>query len=234
MSWELPKGWTILLTTNPDNGEYLVTPMDIAQKTRFITVNLKFDAEIWAKWAEKESIDGRCINFLLLHPELVTEKCNARSIVTFFNAISSIEKFDEELPLIQMIGEGSTGLEFSTMFTTFINNKLDKIITPKEMLLHDNESYVLGAIHSCVGTANDYRADIATVLVTRLINFSLNYAENNTINQKTIDRLVTLATDKETFTSDLHYVLVKKLINGNKQKFQKLAANQEIMKMIIA
>ena len=221
-------------TTNPDNGEYLVTPMDIAQKTRFITVNLKFDAEIWAKWAEKESVDGRCINFLLLHPELVTEKCNARSIVTFFNAISSIEKFDDELPLIQMIGEGSTGLEFSTMFTTFINNKLDKIITPKEMLLHDNEPYVLGAIHSCVGTGDNYRADIATVLVTRLINFSLNYAENNTINQKTIDRLITLATDKVTFTSDLHYVLVKKLINGNKQKFQKLAANQEIMKMIIA
>lgn len=58
--------------------------LDIAQKTRFISVNLKFEVDIWAKWAEKDGIDGRCINFLMMHPELVTEKCNARSIVTFF------------------------------------------------------------------------------------------------------------------------------------------------------
>ena len=38
-----------------------------------------------------------------------------------------IEKFDKELPLIQMIGEGSVGTDFASMFTTFINNKLEPI-----------------------------------------------------------------------------------------------------------
>ncbi len=235
ISWELPKNWTILLTTNPDNGQYFVTPMDIAQKTRFISVNLKFEVDIWAKWAEKDGIDGRCINFLMMHPELVTEKCNARSIVTFFNAISSIPDFAAEsaLSLIQMIGEGSVGPEFATMFTTFIHNKLDKLVTPKDLLLHDNEAYIIGEFRNCVGKGNDYRADIASVLTSRLINYTLHYAEKNTIYQKQIDRLTRFAIDEETLASDLQYVLVKKIINGNKQKFQKMMTNQKVMEMVM-
>lgn len=230
MSWSLPKNWTILLTTNPDNGEYLVTPMDIAQKTRFISVNLKFDVEIWAKWAEKYGIDSRCINFLLLHPEIVTEQCNARSIATFFNALGSIENFEKELPLIQMIGEGSVGPEFSTLFSIFINNKLDKLVSPKDMLLSPNEDEILKKIQDCVGIGNDYRADIASVLTSRIINYSLVYAENNTVMQKTIDRLIKFATEPGIFTDDLKYIIVKKLLNGNK-KFQKLMIDKTVMDM---
>ena len=74
ISWTLPKDWHIILTSNPDNGDYLVNSIDNAQKTRFITVQLKFDMDCWSKWAEEVEIDGRCINFLLLHPELVTKK----------------------------------------------------------------------------------------------------------------------------------------------------------------
>ena len=48
ISWKLPKNWTILLSSNPDNGEYLINVMDIAQKTRFISVKLKFDIDCWA------------------------------------------------------------------------------------------------------------------------------------------------------------------------------------------
>ncbi len=231
MSWSLPKNWNIILTTNPDNGDYLVTAMDGAQKTRFVTVDLKFDVNCWAKWAEKAGIDGRCVNFLLMHPELVQGTCNARSIVTFFNAISSIEDFSSNLPLIQMIGEGSVGPEFSTMFTTFINNKLDKLVTPKDILLHDNEQYIIGELRNCIGRGPDYRADIASVLTTRLINFTVNYADTNAITQKVIDRLVKLTTDEDTLTDDLKYVLIKKVLNGNKTKFNRLMTNPAVMQI---
>lgn len=166
-----------------------------------------------------------------MHPELISTKTNPRSITTFFNCISSIPDFSKELALVQMIGEGSVGPEFSTMFTTFIHNKLDKLVTPKDILLHDNESFIIGELRNCIGRGNDYRADIASVLTTRLINFTVNYSEKNTIHQKTIDRLIKLATDQETLTDDLKYVLVKKVLNGNKQKFQKLMADPEVMKM---
>lgn len=231
ISWKMPADWHIILTANPENTDYLVNTIDNAQRTRFISVNLKHDVEVWARWAEKQGIDGRCINFLLLHPELITEKTNPRSITTFFNAISSLEDFSKSLSLIQMIGEGSVGPEFSTFFTLFINNRLDKLITPKEILLNDNESFVLGELHNCIGSGNEYRADIASTLTTRLVNFTVNYSEANTISQKTIDRLIKLATDKHTLTDDLKYILVKKVLNGNKQKFQKLMTNPEVMEM---
>jgi len=230
ISWKLPKDWHILLTANPDNGEYLVQSIDTAQRTRFVSVNLKFDKDVWARWAETQGIDGRCINFLLMHDELVSTRVNARSITTFFNCISSIQDFSAELPLIQMIGEGSVGPEFTTIFTTFINNKLDKLVTPKDILLHDNETYIIGELRSCIGRDNDYRADIASVLTTRLINFTINYSESNTIYQKQIDRLIKLATD-DTLTNDLKYVMVKKILNGNKAKFQKMMMNEAVMKM---
>ena len=151
ISWSLPKNWHVVLTSNPDNGDYNVTTLDVAQKTRFVSVEVKFDVNVWAKWAESVAIDGRCINFLLMHPELVSQAVNPRSITTFFNAISSIQKFEDELPLIQMIGEGSVGAEFSSMFTMFINNKLDKIISPEDTLTNPNEAYVIGALTSATG-----------------------------------------------------------------------------------
>ena len=232
ISWTLPKDWHIILTANPDNGDYMVNSIDSAQKTRYVTANLKFDVNVWAQWAEGAGIDTRCINFLLLHPELVTQETNARSITTFFNAISSFDSFEKNLSLIQLIGEGSVGDAFASMFTTFINNKLDKLVTPKDLLTHDNESYILGELKSCIGKldGDNYRADIAATLATRLGNYAVVYSQDNTINQKITDRLKSLCT-KEYFTNDLKYLIVRTIFNGNKKKFNKLMMIPEIIQM---
>lgn len=233
ISWKLPKNWHILLTSNPDNGDYMVNSIDSAQRTRFITANLKFDIDIWAKWAEHDQIDGRCINFLLMHPELVTQVTNARSITTFFNSISSIENFEDQLPLIQMIGEGSVGGEFATMFTMFINNKLDKIITPEKVMSLEDWGSVKGQLTSVIGADHSYRADIASVITRRLINYNLNNAVKKSITEKVISRLSELMTD-DMFTNDLKYTMVREIINGNRLKFQKLLMNPEIVKMTVS
>jgi hypothetical protein len=230
ISWTLPKDWHIILTANPDNGDYMVNSVDSAQKTRYVTANLKFDINVWAQWAEEAGIDTRCINFLLLHPELVTQETNARSITTFFNAISSFENFEDNLSLIQMIGEGSVGDEFASMFTTFINNKLDKLVTPKDLLTHDSESYILGELRSCIGKDDTYRADIAATLSTRLANYSIMYSKENTITQKISDRIKALVT-KDYFTNDLKYLIIRTLFNGNKKKFNKLMMDPTIITM---
>lgn len=233
ISWKLPKNWHIILTSNPDNGDYMVNSIDSAQRTRFITANLKFDVDVWAKWAEEDGVDGRCINFLLMHPELVTQETNARSITTFFNSISSIENFEDQLPLIQMIGEGSVGAEFATMFTMFINNRLDKIITPEKVMSMDDWSSVKGQLTGVIGKEDNYRADIASVITRRLINYNLINAEKSAINQKVLDRLSDLMTE-DLFTNDLKYTLVREIVNGNRTKFQKLLMNPEIVKMTIS
>jgi hypothetical protein len=232
ISWKLPKGWTVILTSNPDNGDYQVTSLDEAQKTRFITSYLKFDIDCWARWAEENEIDTRCINFMLLHPELTEKRANARSFTTFFNSISSLDSFEDSLPIIQMIGEGSVGGEFATMFTMFINNKLDKLVTPKDVLTNNSWEYIKGQLKSCIGEGNNYRADIASLMTTRIINYAVHYSNNNTVTQPLIDRVTNLITD-DIFSNDLKYYIVKGILNGNKQKWSKLMLNPEVIKMTV-
>ena len=233
ISWSLPKNWHVILTTNPDNGEYQVTSLDDAQKTRFISTEVKFDAGVWARWAEKVNIDGRCINFLLMNPEIVTQKVNPRSITTFFNSISSIQKFEDELPLINMIGDGSIGEEPSALFAMFINNKLDKIISPEQILTNDDWNYVKGSLTGCIGKDDDFRADISSIISTRIINFALITADKGSVPQKMIDRIISLVTDCDSFTDDLRYYMVKEILNGHKAKFSKLMLNQKVVKMTV-
>jgi hypothetical protein len=232
ISWKLPKDWHIVLTTNPDNGDYNVTSIDVAQKTRFITANLKFDIDCWAKWAESANLDSRCINFLLLNPELVTKETNARSITTFFNSISSFDSFENNLPMIQFIAEGSVGETFGTMFTMFINNRLDKMISPNQVLLNQNWDTVKSELQDTIGSGAAYRADIASVIATRLINFTVNYSNNNQINDKILDRVKEIST-ASVFTNDIKYHIIKNIINGNKAKFTKLMMDPEIVKMAV-
>jgi hypothetical protein len=232
ISWKLPKDWTIILTTNPDGGDYHVNSMDVAQTTRFISCDLKFDVDCWAQWAEETAMDGRCINFILKHPEVVTESTNPRAITTFFNAISSFEKFEDNLPMIQMIGEGSVGADMTSLFTLFINNKLDQLMSPKDIILHDNEDYIVGTLKSTVGRGDDYRADIASIMSTRIVNFALAHFKTNPMKSEVIKRFEKLVVD-EIFAIDLKYMIVRNLINGNKQKFQKLMLNDKVMEYTI-
>jgi len=233
ISWSLPKNWHVILTTNPDNGDYQVTSLDDAQRTRFISTEVKFDSNVWAKWAEAVGIDGRCINFLLMNPETVTQKVNPRSITTFFNSISSIEKFEDELPLINMIGDGSIGAEPSALFAMFINNKLDKIISPEQILTNDDWAYVKGSLSGCIGSDDDFRADISSIISTRIINYALVTANKGSVPQKMIDRIIELTTECDSFTDDLRYYMVKEILNGNKSKFSKLMLNQKVVKMTV-
>jgi len=231
ISWTLPKNWHIILTANPDNGDYLVNSIDNAQKTRFISVQLKYDIDCWAKWAEENHIDGRCINFLLMHPELVTTEVNSRSVSMFFNSISSIESFENSLPLIQMIGEGSVGSEFSSLFTMFINNKLDKMITPENIMKQD-EKYVTNTLKSLVGKDSKYRADIASTLSTRIVNYLDIFAKNNHVEKDIIDRISILVTE-EIFTTDICYNMVKSIYNNNMNKFKPMIMNKDLVKYIM-
>jgi hypothetical protein len=231
ISWTLPKNWHIILTANPDNGDYLVNSIDNAQKTRFISVNLKFDIDCWGKWAEENDIDGRCINFLLMHPELVTTDVNSRSVSMFFNSISSVKSFDDSLPLIQMIGEGSVGPEFSSLFTMFINNKLDKMISPENIFKQD-EKYVMTTLKSLVGKDSKYRADIASTLSTRVVNYLDLYAKNNPVEKDTINRISKLVTE-EIFTTDICYNMVKSIYNNNMNKFKTMIMDKELVKYIM-
>jgi hypothetical protein len=166
-----------------------------------------------------------------MHPELVTTDVNSRSVSMFFNSISSLKSFDDSLPLIQMIGEGSVGPEFSSLFTMFINNKLDKMISPESIFKQD-EKYVVTTLKSLVGKEDKYRADIASTLSTRIVNYLDLYAKNNPVEKDVISRISKLVTE-EIFTTDICYNMVKSIYNNNMNKFKTMIMDKELVKYIM-
>lgn len=235
ISWKLPKNWTVILTENPDNGTYNVSDIDPATRSRFVTIDMKFEVEPWAAWAAKDGIDERCINFMLMHPEIIkdeTPEVNPRVLVKFFDSLISIPDFNQQLPLIQIIGEGSAGPEVTSMFTSFIGNKLDKMITPAEIMNTTKPfSEIENKIKSLVKEGVDYRADLAYVLTTRLINYMLYTVKDEEMNIKFIERTKDLILSN-CLGTDLKFILARKIINA-RAKFNQLASDTKIIDIIL-
>jgi hypothetical protein len=103
------------------------------------------------------------------------------------------------------------------------------------MLTNASWEYVKGQMGSAMGKVADdgYRADIASVLAHRLINFTVVYSEKNTVDQKILDRITNFITDKDIFNNDLKYAIIKGIVNGNKAKFTRLMMNSEIAKIAV-
>ena len=226
-SWELPKNTVIILTTNPDNGEYNVASLDLAQKTRFRYVQMEFCVEAWAQWAEKSGLDGRCINFALGHPEMFKKEgdgigfgktLNARIMTKFFEDIGELDDFSKSLHYIQMAGLGSVGEGFTKTFITFINNKLDKLPNPQDLFKGKLEE-ALGALQSVCGNfqiASSYNPATSSIMATRLINFVI-YGEHSKWtkdeNQRTVDLMFGNA-----FSEDLKFHMAKRFLSDDAKK----------------
>ena len=241
ISWSLPENTTICLSSNPDNGSYSVTSLDSAQKSRFINFTVKFDIDPWAKWAESANLDNRAINFCLSYfSEIFTEAnglkgINPRSYVTFCNAISGIDNWDkpENLAMILNISKGCFHDEeniIGSLFTVFIKNKLDKLIAPKDMLLGD-WSTIKGKIKSCVYDSYDnYRPEVASVLATRLLNYTMLYFNTKGSESKKVqERLLEIIdSDVMLFSEDLIFNVVKTLAVKNSAKMNRLMIHPKI------
>jgi len=235
ISWKLPPDWHIILTSNPDNGEYSVNSIDSAQRTRFISFNLIFNKDCWARWAEGQGIDGRCINFLLKHSEVIKGEVNSRSITNFFNSISSLKDFNdtESLSLIQDMGEGSIGSEVTILFTTFIHNKLDKLISPEEIFdPKEKDDDIVKKIKGVVGTGDKYRADIASILSTRIINYSVIQAQHKKVDKGFIGRLASII-KTESLSSDISFFVARQIYSSDAKTFQPLLADNKVTSYIM-
>lgn len=247
ISWKLPKYTSIVLSSNPDDGQFSVTSLDNAQKTRFINFNLKLNIEDWAKWAEEASIDGRAINFELLYGEEIFKKhhnvqtVNPRSYTTFCKAISGLEDWNkpESLALILQISKGCFLNDkdniIGNLFTTFIANKLDKLIQPKEMLELSWEK-LEPKMRACVYDNGSFRPEIASVLTIRLMNYILHlFSIKGGIKESVVhDRLLEIVDSNEMlFSEDLIFHLVKNLVSQYPGRTGKLLLNAKIRNKIV-
>ena len=247
ISWKLPKNTNIVLTSNPDDGEYSVSSLDNAQKTRFVNFNLKLNVEDWASWAEFNQIDSRCINFELLYGDEIFKKhnnvqtINPRAYTTFCKAISGINDWndDKALALILNISKGcflnDKDNVVGNLFTTFISMKLDKLIAPKDMLMQKWET-VEPKIHDCVYEGERMKTEIASILAIRLLNYIMFYFSQNGAKQSIVeDRLLDfIENPRKLFSDDLLFHVIKTIIGKYPGKTTKLLINSKIRSKVMA
>lgn len=246
ISWKLPINTTIILTSNPDSGSYLVASIDEAAATRMITFDIKFDKASWANWAEEKGIDGKAINFMLYYGDELMDrsktkeaKINARSFTMFANIISGIKDWSkpENLALILQIASGcflDKDDIVGGLFTTFIANKLDKLLSPEDLVTKD-WSYVKGVLENQLYDEDKYRADIASIITTRFINYSMIYFSKSGAKTDLItDRIINLIeNDKLLLSEDLIFSLVKTLNKKYPGRCNKLLLNPKLAKKLI-
>ena len=239
ISWSLPKHTTVVLTSNPDNGDYNVSSLDSAQKTRFLNFNVKFDLDAWALWAEKYNLDSRAINFALAYPEIFTMKsaeggqvANARSFTMFCNAISSIPNWENtgNLATILNISKGSfndQNNEVGKMFTTFIKRKLDKLIDPETILFGEDWEKVEKAIKACTYKDKEFQSPIASILSLRLLNRCRVYFDNKGDAKKIEKRLESIISSSEKlFSEDMIFFFVKTIVAEYPRQTERFITNK--------
>lgn len=247
ISWKLPKYTSIVLSSNPDDGQFSVTSLDNAQKTRFINFNVKFNIEDWAKWAEEAEIDGRAINFELYYGNEIFKKhnniqtVNPRSYTTFCKAISGLKDWNnsETLALILQISKGcflnDNDNIIGNLFTSFIANKLDKLIQPKDMIELTWET-LKPKMKDCVYDNGKFRPDIASILTIRFMNYVLHlFSTKGAIKESIVyDRILDIVNnDKMLFSEDLIFHLVKNLITKYPGRTNKLLMNPIIRNKVV-
>ena len=246
ISWTLPKNTTVCLTSNPDDGEFSVTSLDNAQKTRFVNFNLKLNVKDWASWAEANHIDGRAINFCLLYGDEIFKKhngvqtINPRAYTTFCKAIKGIDSWDDEnsLALILNISKGcflnDKDNVVGTLFTTFIAQKLDKLVQPEDMLKQKWET-VEPKIYNCVYDNGRLKTEIASILAIRFLNYTMYYLSQKGVKESLVeDRLIDFIDNpRKLFSDDLLFHTIKTVIAKYPAKTTRLMLNSKIRNKII-
>jgi len=246
ISWNLPKNTTICLTTNPDDGEFSVQSLDPAQKTRFINFNLKLDVKDWASWAEFHQVDSRAINFCLLYGDEIFKKhnniqtINPRAYTTFCKAISGIPNWedDKSLALILNISKGcflnDKDNVVGTLFTTFIAQRLDKLIPPKDMLMQKWDT-VEPKIYDCTHEGERFKPEIASILAIRLLNYILYYFSQKESKSNLVqDRLLEFVNnDRKLFSDDLLFHIIKTIMAKYPARSNRLLLNADIRNKVI-
>ena len=253
VSWSLPKGTTIVITQNPDDGNYNVESQDEAQVGRYMDYLVDYDLDAWTLWAEKAKLDGRCINFVMNYSgELFNADedgnriCNPRSYVMFANMISGIKDWDnpDNLNFIQTIAKGcfkDEGGRFNKIFASFIRNKMHLLIQPKEILLGKWDEVKKKLEDTVYDSNGQYRPDLASILERRFVNFVSYWLESDaeTPISKVKDRILDFMNNKDIdgtplFSEDLMLHMVKTITSDHKKQTGKLLYEPRIAKLVAA
>lgn len=231
VSWRLPPRWQIVLTANPDGGDYSVTPMDDAMLTRLMHVTLDFDVTAWARWAEAAGVDPRGIDFALTYPEAITGKrTTPRTLTQFFESIRGIADLRAHLGLVRILADACLDESTVAAFVTFVNQGLGELVQPAQILGADDFARQIEGPIRRLTVGETLRVDILATLCTRLVNHVARLPDPlDGPALANLARFVKL----DFLPKDLRVGLARDLLATGRPETRALMADREVGKLIV-
>jgi hypothetical protein len=229
VSWQLPIRWQIILTANPDGGDYSVTPMDHAILSRMQHITMEWDVESWVRWAKEAAIDIRGIQFVKAHPDLaIGERTTPRSMVHFFRQLEGVEDLATNWQLVRMLAEANLDSETATAFLSFARLQMKRLIDPGKLLKEKDFRLLQEKLEALI-TADPPHTDVVAILfnhLVRLIQQEPKHLDALALtNLKAILRL-------QLIPADLRFGLARDLIALKLKKLDQLLQDPEIAQLL--
>ena len=97
--YELPEGWSACAAINPEHGDYQVTPLDPALRSRFMNLKVYADRETWLAWAQKNNVHGAVLSLARLHDRFLddTSPRTWTYVSEILHAAESVQRQDTTL-----------------------------------------------------------------------------------------------------------------------------------------
>lgn len=244
IGWDLKsKNIQVILSENPDDGEYNVQSVDAAHSSRMAKIHMKWDAQNWAERAEKLKLDERLINFVLWAPEFLENKkadgisasgnVSPRMMDKFFSLVSTIDDFEHNLDTISVFGGITVGKAFTNKFSEFINKRLDKMPSVEKLIREYDLATAKSQLTAACGDAekdpSNFKGATSAILCTRMYNYIKYNAKD--LKKDEIKRYLDLILHTS-FTVDAKFMMVKQTITCGNQFAQLLAGDSRFIKYI--
>jgi len=71
--YELPPGWSAMAAINPEDGDYQVTPLDPALRSRFMNLRVFPTRGAWLEWAAASDVHPAVVKLARLHDRILED-----------------------------------------------------------------------------------------------------------------------------------------------------------------
>jgi len=170
LEWNLPAGWTVVCTANPQQDAYAVSPLDPAVLTRMCHATVTFDAASWVRWAARTGLDRRGIDFVIAYPEVISSSgplTTPRSFARFLRLLRGIPDLQAESSTVYRLGLSCLDAPAVAAFLAFIEDDLPALLTAEEVLDTDDWSSVAERLRETSESGS--RVDRLTVISSRIV-----------------------------------------------------------------
>lgn len=241
IGWDLKdKKVQVILSENPEDGEFNVQSLDAAQTSRMLKINMRWDAQDWASRGEKIGLDTRLLNFVLWQPELLENKkqdgisasnaVNPRMMDKFFSLVATIDDWDKNLDKISLYGSISVGKEVASQLINFINKNLHKLPEVNKLIKEYDvptaKAQLTGCCGDCEKDSESWKGATAAILTTRLYNY-VRYNSKN-MSKDNIKQYLELLLHTS-FSVDQKYLMVKNTVSLGNTFAQVLAGDPRFL-----